>query len=144
MDMDTYGNRSVIVQIKELRETKQDIIQPDNKLSSDLIDDVGMTHRFVTETEKGKIASLQRVAFTGSYDDLTDTPVIPSIPDITVTGGTQEAGKAIVALTASGHALTASKATFLTEHQSLSAYSTTEQMNEAIELAIFGAMEDDY
>ena len=83
---------------------KQDTIDSSHKLSSDLVDDTNNTHLFVSSTEKetwnakqdaisnlSTIASgaalgatavqpgdLKTVATSGSYDDLTDKPTIPS------------------------------------------------------------------
>lgn len=84
--------------------SKQDIISSSNKLSSDLITDTSATNKFVTTSEKNtwnskqdaisdlqtirsgaaagatavQASSLATVATTGSYNDLTNKPTIPS------------------------------------------------------------------
>ena len=66
-------------------------------------------------TELGKkvnTADLAAVATSGSYNDLTDKPTIPTVPT-NVSAFTNDAG-------------------YLTSHQSLANYSTTAQMNTAI------------
>lgn len=56
---------------------KQNIIDSENKLSADLVDDSTATNKFVTATDittwNGKSD------FSGSYNDLTDKPTIPTL-----------------------------------------------------------------
>lgn len=59
--------------------------------------------------------------FSGSYNDLTDKPTIPTVPTSN-TAFTNDAG-------------------YLTEHQSLSAYSTTAEVTQAINSATSGKVE---
>ena len=46
-------------------------------------------------TDYAKSDDLATVATTGSYNDLTNTPTIPTIPNISITNGTAEIGKYI-------------------------------------------------
>jgi hypothetical protein len=59
------------------------------------------TNKVKLETEKvdltdyAKSDDLAAVATTGSYNDLTNTPTIPTIPNISITNGSAESGKYI-------------------------------------------------
>ena len=89
--------------------------------------------------------------FSGSYNDLTDKPTIPTVPTSN-TAFTNDAGY-ITSSALNGYATTGDVQTatndmatktwvgqqgYLTEHQSLTAYSTTEQVNTAISQATSG------
>lgn len=65
----------------------------------------------------GKLA---KVATSGSYNDLTNKPTIPSIPNLGLS--TSGSGNGVSSISVSGHTITQSKTTFLTSHQSLSGY----------------------
>lgn len=93
----------------------------------ELSDALGGDSNFATTmaTELGKkanIADLAAVATSGSYNDLTDKPTIPTVPT-NVSEFTNDAG-------------------YLTSHQSLADYSTTSEMTNAINSAISTATED--
>ena len=65
---------------------KQPIITSENKLNSDLVDDTTGTHKFVT-TEK-MLYWDSKSNFSGSYNDLTDKPVINfPVKDVLVNNG---------------------------------------------------------
>lgn len=49
-----------------------------NMLDADLVDDTNATHKFVTAQEKTTWNN--KSDFSGSYNDLTDKPTIPSVP----------------------------------------------------------------
>lgn len=73
---------------------------------SDLSDDA--THRVVTDTEKATWNG--KSDFSGSYNDLTDKPTIPTVPT-NVSAFTNDAG-------------------YLTQHQSLSGYATEQWVGQ--------------
>ena len=73
---------------------------------SDLSDDT--THRVVTDTEKA--AWNGKSEFSGSYNDLSDKPTIPTVPT-NVSAFTNDAG-------------------YLTQHQSLSGYATEQWVGQ--------------
>jgi hypothetical protein len=50
-----------------------------NMLDADLVDDTNSTHKFVTAQEK--TAWNNKSDFSGSYNDLTDKPIIPVVPN---------------------------------------------------------------
>ena len=54
----------------------QSEITAQNKLSADLVDDITSTHKFVTSADK--TAWNAKSDFSGSYNDLTNKPTIPS------------------------------------------------------------------
>lgn len=91
----------------------------------------------IAEATSGKADSdsLATVATSGSYDDLTNKPTIPTVPTSN-TAFTNDAGY-ITEDALNGYATEqwVGEQGYLTEHQSLSAYSTTEQMNSAISSA---------
>ncbi|MCR5194257.1 MAG: hypothetical protein K6B71_01880 [Alphaproteobacteria bacterium] len=126
--------------------TYQTKITSDNKLLSDLVDDTNQTHKFVTASEKStwnakqnaisdlatirsgasagatavQFGDLADVATSGSYNDLTDKPTIPSAPGdigaqpvgnyVTVAQGNTNANKAVIT-NASGNVTTGTIAT---------------------------------
>ena len=56
---------------------KQNAITSDSKLSADLVSDTDTTNKFVTSTDINNWNG--KSDFSGSYDDLTDKPTIPSL-----------------------------------------------------------------
>lgn len=60
---------------------------------------------------------LAEVATSGSYMDLTDTPAIPTIPNITATPSGN--GNAVTGITANGHTLTVTKGATFAEQSAL-------------------------
>ena len=73
--------------------------------------------------KKADTSSLKTVATSGSYNDLTDRPTIPTVPT-KVSAFTNDAG-------------------YLTAHQSLSNYYTKTQVDSAISTAISGIVDGD-
>ena len=67
---------TIINNIKEELNTKQDIINNENMLSSDLVNDIEKVHKFVSEAEKELWNN--KSDFSGDYNDLTNKPTIPS------------------------------------------------------------------
>lgn len=55
---------------------KQNVIDATHKLSADLVDDTNSTHKFVTAQEKQDWNN--KSDFSGSYNDLSDKPTIPT------------------------------------------------------------------
>lgn len=53
-------------------------ITSSNKLASDLVDDTNSGHKFVTTSEKNTWNN--KSDFSGSYNDLTNKPTIPTVP----------------------------------------------------------------
>ena len=65
-------------------------------------------------------SELATVATSGSYNDLTNKPTIPTVPDLSK-GTTTGNGNAVTDISVSGHTITLTKdATFLTSHQDIS------------------------
>ena len=93
------------------------------------------THRVVTDTEKSTWNAKQNALtpgedyvvpeagkglFSGNYNDLSNKPTIPEIPDITK-GTTTGSGNVVSDITVNGHTITLNKGvTALTEHQDIS------------------------
>lgn len=67
------------VETDEKLSTKQDKISSTNMIKSDLIDDNAQTHKFVTAEEK-EIWN-NKSNFSGDYNDLTNKPTMPVLPD---------------------------------------------------------------
>lgn len=72
------------------------------------------TEEFVNNKGYALDSTLKTVAKTGSYNDLTDKPTIPTIPNLTISGGAEEANKYISKITVSGHSITVTKGTLPT------------------------------
>ena len=110
---------------------KQEIGSNITKLSQ-LEDDA--THRLVTDTDKSNWNAKQdaltpgtdyvvpesgKGLFSGNYNDLSNKPTIPTIPDITK--ATTGSGNVVSDITVNGHTITLNKGvTALTEHQDIS------------------------
>ena len=62
--------------VEDLQENKQDKIDGDNKLPSDLVSDTNQTNKFVTAEEKTTWNN--KSDFSGDYNDLTNKPTIPT------------------------------------------------------------------
>ena len=74
----------------------------------------GSVVRWVKKLVADSVASIQGSAFSGSYNDLTDKPTIPTIPNLSL-GTTSGNGNAITDVSVSGHEITLTKgSTFLT------------------------------
>jgi hypothetical protein len=58
-------------------------ITSSNKLSSDLVDDTNKTHKFITAAER--TAWNAKSDFSGSYNDLSDKPTIPTVNNAKLT-----------------------------------------------------------
>ena len=86
------------------------------ELSEALGNDANFATTMTTELgKKANIADLAAVATSGSYEDLINTPTIPTVPT-NISAFTNDAG-------------------YLTSHQSLADYSTTSDVNSAIAAA---------
>lgn len=83
------ANYTTTTDLTTLLNAKQDNITSSNKLSSDLVDDTNSTNKFVTTNEKFIWNS--KSDFSGSYNDLTDKPTIPTVPT-NVSAFTNDAG----------------------------------------------------
>lgn len=111
----TLQNGSTIdIPVADLVAGLQSEITSTNKLASDLVDDTNQAHKFITSAEKTKLSgiaagaevnvqsdwdqatstaddyiknkpSLATVATSGSYDDLSDKPTIPTVNNATLT-----------------------------------------------------------
>lgn len=71
-----YTRASYVLGLGNLLNEKQNVIDTTHKLSADLIDDTNTTNKFVTTSEKNTWNA--KSDFSGSYNDLTDKPTIPS------------------------------------------------------------------
>lgn len=69
------GN-TIDIPVGDLVNGLQTEITSNNKLSSDLVDDTNNTNKFVTTSEKNTWSS--KSDFSGSYNDLTNKPIIPT------------------------------------------------------------------
>ena len=102
------GTLSNQTDLQNALNNKQNLIDSNNKLGSDLIDDTDSLNKFVTSSDittwnnKSDFSgnyndlsnkpSLSTVATSGSYDDLSNKPTIPTVNDGTLTiqrNGTQ-------------------------------------------------------
>lgn len=86
----TYASTKAVV---DGLATKQNVVDSSNKLSSDLVDDTNKTNKFVTSAEKTTWNN--KSDFSGSYNDLTNKPTIPTkISDLTDDTATNPIDKA--------------------------------------------------
>lgn len=92
------GGSTIDIPVGDLVSGLQSEITSLNMLSSDLVDDTNNTHKFVTSQEKQTWNN--KSDFSGSYNDLTNKPTIPTVPT-NVSAFTNDAG-------------------YLTEHQDIS------------------------
>ena len=89
--------------------------------SSNLVSSGGVYTGLSTKADANSLAT---VATSGSYDDLTNKPTIPTIPNLSK-GTTTGTGNVVSDISVSGHTITLTKGvTALTEHQSLANYVT--------------------
>lgn len=104
----------------------QSEITSSNKLSSDLVDDTNNTNKFVTTSEKNTWNA--KSDFSGSYNDLTDKPTIPTVPT-NVSAFTNDAGYTtntgtITSVKMNGSTISSSGeadlGTVITQHQDIS------------------------
>lgn len=120
------GN-TIDIPVADLVAGLQSEITSSNKLSSDLVDDTNHTHKFMTSAEKTKLSgiaagaevnvqsdwtesnsssdayiqnkpSLATVATSGSYNDLSNKPTIPTVNNATLT--IQKNGTSVATFTA--------------------------------------------
>ena len=121
--------------------------------TSDLVNDSGfltqIPDEYVTETEldaKGYLTEHQSLAdyakkselFSKDYNDLTNKPTIPSIDGLATKLEVKEVEDKIPSLNGYATEQWVEGKGYLTEHQSLAAYSTTTEVQSMIDTAIAG------
>ena len=81
-----------------------------------------------------QVSGLARVATTGSYNDLTNKPTIPSIPSISIS--TSGSGNVVTGISATGHTITVTKGTI----SSVDTKNTTGTSNSNNKLYLVGGI----
>lgn len=81
-----------------------------------------------------QVSGLATVATSGSYNDLTNKPTIPTIPSLSVTNS--GSGNAVTGITVSGHTITVTKGTI----SSIDTKNTTGTSNSTQKLYLVGGM----
>ena len=104
---------------------------------SELENDKGYLTEHQSLAEYAKTADLAQVAKTGSYNDLSNKPTIPSTAGLASTEYVDsKVGEIVIPTVPTNVSAFTNDAGYLTEHQSLADYSTTAQVQTMISSAI--------